>query len=158
MRRKDREVKEISEIMEIMKKCDSCSVAFFDEEYPYIVPMNFGFEYIAGVITLYFHSAKIGKKLDLLRKNGNVSFEMSCSHKLVAGESPCSYTMEYESVCGHGRMEILEQAHKIKALQLLMNQYVNEQSSNFDKSALENVVVMSLTVDELQGKRLIRNS
>lgn len=156
MRRKDREVTETSEIIEIMKKCDSCSVAFFDEDYPYLIPMNFGVEHIDGVITLYFHSAKFGKKLDLLRKNGRVAFEMSCSHQLVAGESPCSYTMEYESVCGNGHMEILDHDHKIKALSLLMSQYVEEQTLNFDKGALENVVVMSITVNELQGKRLMR--
>ena len=157
MRRKDREVTQTSEIIEIMKKCDSCSVAFFDEGYPYVIPMNFGVEHIDGVVTLYFHSAKFGKKLDLLRKNGRVAFEMSCSHQLVEGESPCSYTMEYESVCGNGHMEILDQAQKIKALQVLMNQYVEEQSLSFEKIALENVVVMSLIVNELKGKRLIRN-
>lgn len=156
MRRKDREVTETSEIMEIMKKCDSCSVAFFDEGYPYVIPMNFGVEHIDGVITLYFHSAKFGKKLDLLRKNGHVAFEMSCSHRLVAGESPCSYTMEYESVCGNGHMEILDHDHKIKALSLLMCQFTNEHSFKFEETAMEKVDVMRLVVHELQGKRLMR--
>jgi len=156
MRRKDREVTETSEIIEIMKKCDSCSVAFFDEDYPYIIPMNFGVEHIDGVITLYFHSAKIGRKLDLLRKNGHVAFEMSSSHQLVAGESPCSYTMEYESVCGNGHMEILDRNHKIKALRVLMSHYANDQFFEFEESALERVIVMQLRVNELYGKCLKR--
>lgn len=156
MRRKDREITEISEIMEIMKKCDSCSVAFHDEEFPYIIPMNFGFEQKDGVISLYFHSAETGKKLDLIRRNGNVAFEMSCSHRLVTGESACSYTMEYESVCGNGHMEILDHDHKIKALSLLMSQYADAQSFNFEESALKKVIVMQLSTNELYGKRLKR--
>lgn len=156
MRRKDREITEISEILEIIKKCDSCSVAFFDEEFPYVIPMNFGFDYKNGGVSLYFHSAEIGKKLDLIRNNGNAAFEMSCSHRLVTGESACSFTMEYESVCGNGHMEILDDESKVKALNFLMSQYTTEQSYNFDESALKKVVVMKLSVNELQGKRLKR--
>lgn len=156
MRRKDREITETSEILKIMKQCDSCSVAVFDQEFPYVIPMNFGVEYQNGEVSLYFHSAEIGKKLDLIRKNGNVAFEMSCSHRLVTGESACSFTMEYESVCGNGHMEILDDEAKVKALNLLMSHYVNDQSFNFEESVLKKVVVMRLRVNELYGKRLKR--
>jgi len=156
VRRKDREIAEISEIIEIMKKCDSCSVAFFDEVFPYVIPMNFGFEHKNDELSLYFHSAEIGKKLDLIRKNGNVAFEMSCSHRLVTEESACSYTMEYESVCGTGHMEILNEKFKLKALNLLMSQYANGESFNFDESVLKRVIVMQLSINELHGKRLKR--
>jgi len=118
--------------------------------------MNFGFEHKNGVITLYFHSAKIGKKLDLIRRNGNSAFEMSCSHSLLTGESACNFTMEYESVCGNGYMEILDKESKVKALNLLMSHYTTEQSYKFEESALEKVIVMRLSVNELYGKRLKR--
>lgn len=153
MRRKDREINEISEILEIIRKCDSCSVAFFDEDYPYIIPMNFGFEHKNGMLSLFFHSAEIGKKLDLIRKNGNTAFEMSCSHKLITGEIACSFTMEYESVCGIGFMEILDEDSKVKALNLLMSQYIPKESFTFEESALKKVMVMRLTVKELRAKR-----
>ncbi|MGB4587618.1 MAG: pyridoxamine 5'-phosphate oxidase family protein [Clostridiaceae bacterium] len=156
MRRKDREITEINEIIEIMKKCDSCSVAFHDEVFPYIIPMSFGFEQKNGEISLYFHSALDGKKLDLIRRNGHAAFEMSCSHKLITGDSACSFTMEYESVCGNGHMEILDREHKINALSLLMRQYVDEQSFKFEESILDRVVVMKLNVNELHGKHLKR--
>jgi len=45
MRRKDREITDSGEIISIMKKCSVCSLAFFDEQYPYVVPMNFGFTF-----------------------------------------------------------------------------------------------------------------
>lgn len=42
MRRKDREITDFNEIMNIINKCDVCRLALFDEDYPYIVPLNFG--------------------------------------------------------------------------------------------------------------------
>ena len=44
MRRSDREIKNRDEIIEVMKKCDVCRLAFNDEDYPYILPLNFGME------------------------------------------------------------------------------------------------------------------
>ena len=62
MRRNDREVTDINEIMEIIADCDVCRLALNDDEYPYIIPLNFGAELVDGKVTLYFHSALKGKK------------------------------------------------------------------------------------------------
>ena len=64
MRRKDREIKDRQEILEVMKRCDVCRLALHDEEFPYIVPVNFGMEVMDGEITLYFHGATEGKKYE----------------------------------------------------------------------------------------------
>lgn len=42
MRRKDREITEFEEIIDVMERCGVCRLALHDEEYPYIVPLNFG--------------------------------------------------------------------------------------------------------------------
>ena len=42
MRRKDREITDFDEMMKIIAKCDTCRLALFDDEFPYIVPLNFG--------------------------------------------------------------------------------------------------------------------
>ena len=44
MRRKDREITDFDEIVSIIKRCDVCRLALNDEEFPYIVPLNFGLE------------------------------------------------------------------------------------------------------------------
>ena len=41
MRKADRELKDRQEIVDVIKKCDVCRIAFFDEEYPYVIPFNF---------------------------------------------------------------------------------------------------------------------
>lgn len=107
MRRKDREITEFDEIVKVMKKCDVCRVALNDDGYPYIVPLNFGMKAEGGQITLYFHGAGEGRKYELIEKNNRASFEMDCSHKLIADREGCRCTMGYESVVGRGRIKIL---------------------------------------------------
>lgn len=101
MRRKDREIINKEQIWRIMQRCGVCRVAFHDAEYPYIVPLNFGIGK-GEPLTLYFHCAAQGKKLDLMQRDRRVSFEMDCAHQLVTGDLACDTTMEYESVCGNG--------------------------------------------------------
>lgn len=156
MRRKDREIKDNNEIIEIMKKCDVCRIALMDKQYPYILPLNFGIEYEEDRIKLYFHGAKEGKKLELIRENPYASFEMDCSHKLITGEKACDYTMEYESVIGYGTIEILPEDQTVYALSQLMKQYSSETSFEFNENYLRAVTVFCLNVEHMTGKRLKR--
>ena len=155
MRRKDREITDMNEIIEIMKKCGVCRLALFDEEYPYIVPLNFGMSAQNGKICLYFHGASSGKKLDLIKKCKKASFEMDCGHNLITGERACDYTMEYESVCGCGTVEILNDSEKTAALTSLMNQYDKKESHEFDEKEIKAVMVFKLNVENITGKRLV---
>lgn len=154
MRRSDREVVDLDEILEIIKKCDVCCLAFFDKDFPYIVPMNFGVILDEGHISLLFHGANAGKKLDLIKKNNKVAFEMDCSHKLILGEKACNATMEYESVCGNGIIEILNEHEKVDALTALMNQYSPNKNHVFLEEQVKAVTVFKLVVNEITAKRL----
>ncbi|MBU3803729.1 MAG: pyridoxamine 5'-phosphate oxidase family protein [Candidatus Cellulosilyticum pullistercoris] len=154
MRRKDREITDLNEILSIIKKCDVCRIALFDEAFPYIVPLNFGVEVDKEQIVLYFHSAGVGKKIDLIKANKKVAFEMDCEHRLVAGSISCHYTMEYESVCGNGEMTIVGDEEKVKALKCLMKQYVQADDFEFNDKSVRAVTVLKLTVQTVTGKRL----
>lgn len=151
MRRRDREIKNVDDIIKIIEKCDVCRLAFNDEPYPYILPLNFGMEASNGKITLYFHGAAEGTKYDLLRKDNHVSFELDCSHRLIKGEKSCDCTMEYQSVIGQGRLEIVPEEDKIKALSVLMSHYSHTDGS-FDPALLKVTRAMKLTVESVTGK------
>ena len=58
MRRKDREITDICAILELVSECKVCRLAMTDGGVPYIVPLNYGYEYADGALTFYFHSAK----------------------------------------------------------------------------------------------------
>lgn len=157
MRRKDREITDLNEIMEIIKKCDVCRLAFFDEGFPYIVPLNFGAFLAEDKISIYFHGANAGKKLVLIEKNNKVAFEMDCSHKLILGEKACDSTMEYESVCGNGTVELLEGQEKLSGLAALMKQYSTNNHHEFDEKEVRAVAVLKLSVNKITAKRLKRS-
>lgn len=153
MRRRDREIKDPEEILAIMKRCDVCNIAINDNEFPYVIPLNFGVEYDNEKFTMYFHSANAGKKLDLLRENNKVAFSMSCAHNLIVGDLACECTMEFDSVCGNGTMEILGEEDKLNALTSVMNQYQPGVEHKFDTRLFKVITVLRLSVNEIYGKR-----
>ena len=63
MRRKDREVTNIDEIKQIIERAKILHLGLFDSEYPYIVPLHYGYEFTEEKLVFYLHSAKEGHKL-----------------------------------------------------------------------------------------------
>ena len=108
MRRKDREVSDLRQQLEIVRRCDSCCIAINDpdQDAPYIVELSFGLEHLEDKDILYVHSAKEGRKLELLAQDPHVSFFMSCGHELVYDAERQMCTMNYESVSGYGIMRL----------------------------------------------------
>jgi nitroimidazol reductase NimA-like FMN-containing flavoprotein (pyridoxamine 5'-phosphate oxidase superfamily) len=153
MRRQDREVTDLKEIYNIIRKCDVCRLAFYNDNYPYIIPMNFGVTFDGEGYKLYFHAAKEGTKLELLQKNPRVAFEMDCDHNLVMHGDSGSCTMEYESVCGNGELRIVEDGEKNFGLSVLMEQYHGKKEFQFPEEVVRVTTVLELTVNEITGKR-----
>ena len=152
MRRKDREVTDFHEIIDIMKKCDSCILAMNDGDFPYVVPMNFGLEVQGNQVFLYFHCATKGKKLDLLKQNNHVTFEMDCEHNLVLCEERMDCTMRYSSVIGHGTIDEVADEDKYDAFKILMRQY-HAEDFKFNTDMMKVTTVLRLTVTDIMAKR-----
>ena len=154
MRRSDREIKSRNEMLAVMEKCDVCRLALNDKAagFPYILPLNFGMKTDGGQIVLYFHGAAEGRKYELMAEDNRVSFEMDCSHRLVTDEATGNCTMEYESVIGRGRLEIVPEEEKDDALCVLMQHYHKEDFA-FNKAIIPQTVALKLTVEEMSGKR-----
>ncbi len=155
MRKKQFEVTDLDQILQILDRCDVCRIALNEGDYPYIVPMNFGYSCQDGQIALYFHSANLGKKIEMLRKNGKVGFELDTSHRVVFADNPCDFAMEFESIIGTGEIRFLENEEKPFAFTCLMKQYDKEKEyTHFDPKMVEITAVMKLTVKELYCKRI----
>ena len=154
MRKTEREVPK-AEIIHIIEKCDVCRVAFADQNIPYIVPMNFGYEYNNETLTIYFHCANEGKKLDILAKNNNVCFEMDCSHKLISADIACKFTFAFESVIGNGTMAVItDEKEKMDGLNIIMRKYSDAKEFHYDEKHVKAVTILKLQVAEYAGKRL----
>lgn len=64
MRRNDRKIQNTNDIIQVIKKCDICRLALNDNDYPYILPLNFGMQTENEQIILYFHGANEGKNMN----------------------------------------------------------------------------------------------
>lgn len=153
MRRSDREVHEPSRIFEILQNCDCCRLGFVDRGEAYIVPMNFGYEQNGNQLVLYFHSANEGRKLDLLRTNTTLTFEMDTGHRLLAGVGACDFSFHYRSIMGRGAVTLLhDDADKRRGLAHIMEHYTGKTNWEFPAEALRAVTLWKLTVGSYSCK------
>ena len=154
MRRKDREITDLEEITEIIQRCDICRIALHDREYPYILPVNFGFERSGTDLLIYIHGAKEGTKHTLIQQNNKVSFEMDCSHRLIppAGDECCSASMAYESVIGQGEITLLSGEEKLHGLSVIADHYQIE-SRQFHPGLMADTAVYCIRSSACTAKR-----
>jgi uncharacterized protein len=152
MRRNDREVTGRSEVDEIIRKADVCRIAFAYDNMPYLVTMNFG--YSSGPVQkFYFHCANEGKKLDMIRKNNYVCFELDADHQLITGSKSCDWGMKFSSIIGYGNISIItEKEEKIHGLNHIMEHYGASGEFSYNESILERTTVLRLDVEQMTGK------
>ena len=139
MRRKDRQITEIESIRAILDKAKVLHLAMIDGARPYVVPMNYGYALADGRLTLYLHSAKEGRKLDVLQQ-------------VSGGDIPCKYGEAYASVMGEGTAVLLDDpVQKIEALQILMKTQTGREFA-FTPAMAESVAVIRVNVDSFTAK------
>ncbi|GHU82281.1 5-nitroimidazole antibiotic resistance protein [Spirochaetia bacterium] len=155
MRRKDREVSDIEEKLRILGNSKVCRLGMAENNQPYVIPLNFGYEYQDDVLTLYFHGAREGKKIDILKQNSRVCFEVDGGHELIEGKEAWSYSFAYESLIGFGNAEFLENGEeKTHGLNLLMKHQTGKDTEyTFDERQLNAVAIFRVRAESFTGKR-----
>ena len=115
---------------------------------PYVVPMNYGYIMEEGKLTLYLHSAVRGKKLDMIRENSKVFFEIDCDRMPFEGRVPCQYGMVYSSIMGRGTATIVEDPEaKMQAMSILMKTQTGKDFSFNDRLVS---IVTVIRIDALE--------
>ncbi|MGI6736867.1 MAG: pyridoxamine 5'-phosphate oxidase family protein [Anaerovoracaceae bacterium] len=156
MRRKDREVTEIDRIFDIVDHCSVVHLGMVDRGHPYVTALNFGYERDGDDLILYFHSAREGRRMDILRDNPEVFFQMHCVDEFIRStkENPCSFCWRYDSVTGSGKVEFIEDPQeKAHALNCLIG-HLDHASAQyaFPEKALRNTCVYKVRSGDIAGK------
>lgn len=124
MRRKDRLVSDFDEQVSIASRCKQVHLGMVDEGMAYIVPVDFGYKVHDGILSFYCHSASDGRKMDILRANPEITFEMDHCFRIGLGNVPVMWTNAFESVMGRAHVEFLTDFdEKLECTQLLMDRY-----------------------------------
>ena len=108
-----------------------CRLAMCDQNTPYVVPLCFGYKNKV----FYFHSAKQGRKLDVLNANPNVCVEVETDITLNPGDKPCNWGMGFDSVIAFGTArQVSDPEEKRKSLDTIMDHYGNGPWTYSDKA------------------------
>jgi nitroimidazol reductase NimA-like FMN-containing flavoprotein (pyridoxamine 5'-phosphate oxidase superfamily) len=150
MRRAEKEITNRREIDSILSKAIVCRIGIIDHETPYIVPMNFGYK----DDILYLHSAQDGKKIELLKRNPKVCFEVECDLEIINTGIPCKWSMNYTSVIGYGKANfITDIEQKRKALHIIIDHYSPGSSYIFPEKNLKEVTVIKIEISDMTAKK-----
>lgn len=152
MTRREREITDINEIINILNKSKVLHLGLVDGDEPYVVPMNYGYEFVEGKLIIYLHGARRGRKLDIIRKNPKVFVEMECDIVPFEGEVACKYGITYASVMGRGTAVITEDAdEKIHALTVLMKTQTGK-DFEFNEKLASVVSIIRIDITEFTAK------
>lgn len=152
MRRKEKQMPKET-VYKYLNLCKVVRVGLNDREYPYIVPMNYGYESQDGKDILYMHCATEGRKIDLINEDPKVGFEMDINYGITDDDNPAKCTTKYASIIGTGTMEIVESyTEKVDALSLLMKNVADREIQIFDKRVVDKTTILKLVVKSMTGK------
>jgi nitroimidazol reductase NimA-like FMN-containing flavoprotein (pyridoxamine 5'-phosphate oxidase superfamily) len=149
VRSKDKEIKDQKEIEAIIQKATVCRVGLSENNVPYVVPVNFGYEDNC----LYFHSAPEGKKIETIKKNSNVCFEMDVDQEVVRAETPCNWGVKYRSVIGFGKALLVDDLEeKRRALNIIVEHY-SDDSYEYPENDVRKVAIIRIEIHSMTGKK-----
>jgi nitroimidazol reductase NimA-like FMN-containing flavoprotein (pyridoxamine 5'-phosphate oxidase superfamily) len=149
MRRQEKEITDPEELKKVLRRASVCRLAMAVDGQPYVVPLNFGF----ADGCLFFHSAREGRKIEMLKNNPLVCFECEVDVNIVEGKTACTWGASYTSIIGFGRATLETDPEKKKrALNIIMDHYAGR-SFDFSTRDVEKVTVIRVSIDEMTGKR-----
>jgi uncharacterized protein len=149
MRKKEKEITDPELLEAIMQRALVCHVGLCADNNPYVVPLSFG--YRDG--RLFFHTGRQGLKMDLLRRNPRICFEMTVDVEVLPGETPCKWNMKYYSIIGFGTARFEEAPlAKRQALDLIMAHYGGE-PADYPAELLEKIIIIEVAIEELTGRQ-----
>jgi hypothetical protein len=148
MRRNEKEIKDLAEIERVLRRSQICRLGLCDRGIPYVIPLCFGYK----DKTLYFHCAQKGRKLDIIRDNNNVCFEVETDLELVRHEEACKWDFKYRSVIGFGKASLVEGLKaKKEAFAIIMAHYSDEKH-DIPETNLNGVAIVRIDIQSLTGK------
>ncbi len=150
MRRNDKAFSE-QETLELLQLCPSGVLAVLgDDGYPYTVPINYVYDEENGRI--YFHCAKVGNKLDAIRRCDKVSFCVVGQDKVVQQE----FNTHFRSVIVFGRAPIVEddarRRHALSCFNRKLSPDYPEEGEREITISRERVCIVEIEPEHITGK------
>lgn len=139
------------DLQAVMERCTAGTMACLgDEGYPYSVPLSF----VYHKEKIYFHSAKIGHKVDAIKANSKVSFSVIDEDTIVSAE----YTTYFRSAIAFGKARITEGDERIEGFKALVEKYSGDQPEDAKLKEImgcSGALIIAIDVEHITGKEAI---
>ena len=152
MTKRERQVTDPQRIRDILDQAKVLHLGLAVDNEPYVVPMKYGYTYENGNLVIYLHSAVRGKKLDMIRTNPKVFFELDCDRQPFEGVKPCQYGLVYSSVMGRGVARIVEDVEEKKQAMTVLMKTQTGKDFAFEDRLVSMVAVIRIDVEEYTAK------
>ena len=77
-----------------------------------MVPVNFGYAVEDGRTVFYFHGAREGWKIDLIRDTGWACMQMEEGYQLHRADRACGHSAAFRSIIAEGPVSFVEDAEE----------------------------------------------
>ena len=152
MTKRELQVTDPQQIQAILDTAKVLHLGLCVDNEPYVVPMNYGYIMEGETLVLYLHSAVQGKKLDMIRANPRVFFELDCDRMPFEGRVPCQYGLVYSSIMGRGTATLVEDPEaKMEAMSIFMKSQTGKDFT-FNERLVSIVTVIRIDVAEYTAK------
>ena len=161
MRRKEREVTDFNTIVDFIDEVRIVRLGLYDKneiDFPYIVPMNFGYKIVDGEIKLYIHGARAGRRWELFKQNDLCSVEIDIDDGLELVPSHKDITERYRCVMAKARVRLLEGDELVKGIECCVERLPECNGFEWDRNAVKYVAVWELTLFDITAKWNKKNS
>jgi nitroimidazol reductase NimA-like FMN-containing flavoprotein (pyridoxamine 5'-phosphate oxidase superfamily) len=149
--RRSKQLLSMQDTVAVMDRCTNGILACLgDEDYPYAVPLS----YVYFNDKIYFHSAKVGHKIDAITKNSKVSFSVIDEDTIVSEE----YTTYFRSVIAFGKARIVEGDEWLEAFKALVEKYSGDQPEKAKHKEIigcTQAYIIAIDIEHITGKEAI---
>ena len=170
MRRWKKEIKDKAIIIDLLNTCHVGRLGTIGKDgYPMVKPLNFTYAMKIippsppllkggerGFGKIYFHTAKEGEKIEDIKRDNRVCFEVDLPIAYVKGTAadPCKAEYLYRSVIIKGKAYIVEDKdERIFGLKCLMRKYQPEGGyGDFLEEKLQITGIVRIDIEEMVGK------
>lgn len=150
----EQEITDINEIDKFLHAARVCRIALNSGEYPYIIPMLFGYNLTGGKLELYFRCEEKGRKTELLKANNDAAFEIDILYDIHKSEKIGGLEASYQSITGVGPIEVITGIDKITGLSLITKKYGEDRTEiKCSEQQLNSFAILKLTAEEFCCKK-----
>ncbi len=138
------------EIDEFLKEALVGRLGTSNNSQPYVVPINFVYD----SERIFFHSKMKGMKINNIRDNKKVCFEIDELKEIITAERACDYTVRSRSVIVFGTTELIDSIpEKMKILNKIIAKYSPGIPKSINESDVKSLVIGEIKIESIKGKK-----